>query len=47
MKTWLVLERVMLELDEFDEETADLLRDLMDPIWYALTDKEREELNSR
>jgi|WetSurMetagenome_2_1015567.scaffolds.fasta_scaffold188318_3 hypothetical protein len=46
-KTWLVLERAMLELDEFDEATADQLRDLMDPLWYALTDQERDELNAR
>jgi len=46
-KTWLVLERAMLELDTFDEPTADRLRDLMDPIWYAMTDQERAELNSR
>jgi hypothetical protein len=46
-RTLLVLERAMLELDEFDEESADRLRDMMDPIWYRLSAQDRDYLNSR
>jgi len=42
------LERRMMEADERgDEQSADSLRDLMDPIWYQLTDEEHAFLNGR
>ena len=38
----------MIEFDQLgDERRSDLLRDAMDPIWYSLSDKDREFLNSR
>ncbi len=38
----------MLEAADLGDETfADALRDLMDPIWYALSDEEHETLNRR
>lgn len=36
----------MLRLDEEDEAAADVIRDLMDPLWYRLTDEERAFLDS-
>lgn len=47
MTTYLTLERAMLELDRDQNPLADDLRDLMDPLWYELSDTEREQLNSR
>ncbi len=44
---YLTLERAMLELDEQDDALADRLRDAMDPLWYALTEAEHAELDSR
>jgi len=44
---YLTLERGMLELDEQDDPLADRLRDAMDPLWYALTEAERAELDAR
>jgi hypothetical protein len=42
-----LLERAMLILDARDPEMADLIRDRIDPLWYALEDHEREWLNGR
>ena len=48
MERYAALERMMLEADERGDETfADALRDLMDPIWYGLSDEEHEILNGR
>ena len=45
---YLTLERIMMEADERgDEPFADSLRDLMDSIWYRLSDEEHVVLNSR
>jgi hypothetical protein len=41
------LERVVLDLDEAGDPLADHLRDLMDPLWYALTDEEHALLDAR
>jgi hypothetical protein len=41
------LERVMLELDAAGDPLADQLRDLMDPLWYALSDEEHALLDAR
>lgn len=48
MTNYRTLERMMLEADERGNESfADQLRDLMDPIWYSLTDEQHEQLNAR
>ncbi len=45
---YLSLERIMMEADEGgDEPFADSLRDLMDSIWYRLSDEEHDLLNNR
>lgn len=41
------LERVMLDLDAAGDSLADQLRELMDPLWYALNDEEHAALDSR
>lgn len=43
LRQYLVLERLMLELDAAGDPIADVLRDAMDPIWYALSDDERPD----
>ncbi len=47
LQTYLELERLMLMLDEYGDTTADAPRDAMDPIWYSLTDDERQVLDDR
>ena len=47
LKTYLILEQQALALDEIDENLANTIRDVMDPIWYQLTDAEHELLNLR
>lgn len=37
----------MLELDAENDPAAEELRDLMDPIWHALSEGERDYLNRR
>jgi hypothetical protein len=44
---YLRLERLMMELDDRDDPMADKIRDLMDPVWYALSDEDRRFLDSR
>lgn len=45
---YLTLERIMIEADEHEDESfADFLRDLMDSIWYQLSDEEYGVLNNR
>jgi hypothetical protein len=46
LRAYLRLERLMLELDEVDEPSADVLRDLMEPLWYALTDEHQQALRA-
>jgi hypothetical protein len=48
MDRYAALERMMMEADERGEEPfADSLRDLMDSIWYRLSDEEHHILNGR
>jgi hypothetical protein len=47
MDLYLKLERIMMEFDDVEPGCADQLRDLMDPIWYELSDAEHEFLDSR
>ena len=47
LDVYLALERLMLELDEAGDPLADRLRDLMDPLWYGLTDDEHSRLDAR
>ena len=44
---YLKLERIMIDLDDRGERLADRIRDLMDPVWYSLSNDEHEFLNSR
>ena len=41
------LERAMLAAEAIDQSFADSIRDVMDPIWYALSADERKLLNER
>lgn len=43
---YLVLERAMLALDQLGHPLADRIRDLMDPLWYALSETERAQLRA-
>jgi len=47
LRKYLELERLMLILDEEGDAAAETLRDVMDPIWYSLTDEERRLLDDR
>lgn len=47
LRKYLELERLMLVLDEEGDRGADALRDVMDPIWYSLSDEERRILDER
>jgi len=47
LEAYLSLERAMLQLDAAGDEFADALRDAMDPLWYELSDDDREFLNRR
>jgi hypothetical protein len=47
LQRYLDLERFMLELDERQDPYADRIRDLMDPLWYELTDEDRRILDAR
>lgn len=47
LSLYLGLERLMLVAEGVDERAADVLRDAMDPLWYALTDADRDVLDRR
>ncbi len=47
LEAYLTLERVMSELDLRGDPAADTIRDIMDPIWYALSPEEHEFLDAR
>ena len=47
LRTYIELERLMLILDEDGNPAADALRDVMDPLWYSLSDEERQVLDDR
>ena len=44
---YLAAERLMLLAEVVDEQLADNIRDVMDPIWDALSDDERRGLRER
>jgi hypothetical protein len=44
---YLRLERIMMELDDQGDPIADRMRDLMDPIWYGLSEEDRHFLDER
>lgn len=44
---YLKLERIMIDLDDRGEPFADQVRDLMDPLWYSLSEEEHEFLDGR
>ena len=47
LEAYLSLERAMLQLDAAGDGFADGLREAMDPLWYELSDDDREFLNRR
>jgi hypothetical protein len=47
LEAYLSLERAMLRLDAAGDGFADSLREAMDPLWYDLSDDDREFLNRR
>ena len=47
LDAYLALERVMLLLEDAGDPLADNLRDVMDPVWYALSDEEHAVLDAR
>jgi hypothetical protein len=44
---YLKLERIMMELDDQEDPIADRVRDLMDPIWYELSEEDHNFLDRR
>jgi hypothetical protein len=40
-------EQFLMRLDDLNDPSADAIRDMMDPMWFDLTDHERSFLNSR
>lgn len=47
LSAYLELEWLMLKLDDEASEAADSIRDLMDPLWYSLSESDRAYLDSR
>ncbi len=47
LDAYLALEQIMLDLDAAGEELAETIRDMMDPVWYALSDEEHAFLDGR
>ena len=47
LKAYLELERQMLALDEAGDPLADTFREVMDPLWYQLSDEEHAQLDAR
>jgi hypothetical protein len=47
LEAYLSLERAMLQLDAAGDAFADSLREVMDPLWYELSDEDRDFLNAR
>jgi len=44
---YLRLERLMMDLDDEANPLAERIRDLMDPLWYSLSEDDRRYLDSR
>jgi hypothetical protein len=44
---YLRLERIIIELDGQNDPFADQIRDLMDPLWYTLSDEDHQFLDNR
>ena len=44
---YLRLERIMMELADQGDPIGDRVRDLMDPIWYGLSEEDRRFLDGR
>ncbi len=47
LRTYLFLERAMVELDGINPKVADAIRDRMDTIWHELTESDRARLDDR
>ncbi len=47
MDLYLKLERIMIDLDDRGDTLADQVRDLMDPLWHAMSREEHDFLDGR
>jgi hypothetical protein len=47
LKAYLALERATVDLDDAEDALADAVRDCLDPIWWALSEEERDLLSAR
>jgi len=47
LRKYLDLESVMLGLEALDARAADAVRDVMDEVWYQLSDTDRRSLDER
>ncbi len=47
MHLYLRLERLMIDLDDQGDSLAERVRDLMDPVWFSLSEEEHKFLDGR
>jgi hypothetical protein len=47
LRAYLAFEQEMRSLDAIDDDLAEVIRDAMDPIWYALSGEDRAFLRTR
>ena len=47
LRKYLDLETIMLGLEALDARAADAVRDVMDELWYQLSDADRRSLDER
>jgi hypothetical protein len=47
LRNYLDLEKIMLEAEAVDERAADAVRDIMDEVWYRLSETDRRSLDAR
>lgn len=47
LQRYLELESVVMQLDDAGSPDADAVRDLMDPVWFRLSETERAWLDAR
>lgn len=47
LRKYVELERIMLDLDAVDERAAEAVREVMDDVWYGLSEDERASLDER
>jgi hypothetical protein len=47
LEAYMAIEQAALALDGVEDELVAALRNVLDPLWYRLTDEERDSLNRR